>query len=210
MPEYVDAWVAGWVHSRGVGPPARDRGAWYVRTGTSKESQRWVLPSPTPQGLADVLELAALERSCVKLPGDPAHWLPRFGPGWEPDTAGWLLTSPTARAIERSLPSGYSVEQTVTDQLLVVQVVAPDSTVAASGRAGLAGTWSVPDQIVTEPAHQRRGLGSVVMGRLGVLARDAGATHAVLGATDEGKALYERLGWRCLDGLVGAYLVTRN
>ncbi|MFJ8495383.1 GNAT family N-acetyltransferase [Streptomyces sp. NPDC094038] len=52
------------------------------------------------------------------------------------------------------------------------------------------------DQILTAPVHQRRGLGSAVMGALQQQALAAGATRTVLGASPQGRALYESLGWR--------------
>ncbi|WP_127356693.1 GNAT family N-acetyltransferase [Actinacidiphila soli] len=66
---------------------------------------------------------------------------------------------------------------------------------------------AVFDQIETSPAHRRKGLGSLVMRALANAAYDAGATTGVLGATVEGRALQESLGWRTdapLTGLLSA------
>lgn len=51
------------------------------------------------------------------------------------------------------------------------------------------------DQIITEPAHQRLGLGRIVMSALGSARRSA-QSRQVLVATAEGRALYLNLGWR--------------
>ncbi len=48
------------------------------------------------------------------------------------------------------------------------------------------------------------GLGTVVMAELERHALDAGLTRAVLGATGDGRALYERLGWDVGATLAGA------
>jgi predicted GNAT family acetyltransferase len=54
------------------------------------------------------------------------------------------------------------------------------------------------DQIITEEAHRRLGLGTVVMLNLDAVAEQAGATNRLLVATAAGRALYERLGWTVL------------
>jgi GNAT superfamily N-acetyltransferase len=54
------------------------------------------------------------------------------------------------------------------------------------------------DQIVTDEAHRRLGLGTVVMLNLDAVAEQAGATDRLLVATEAGRALYERLGWTVL------------
>lgn len=45
------------------------------------------------------------------------------------------------------------------------------------------------------PRFQRRGVGTALLGTVCTAARDAGATHAVLNATPEGKLLYETCGF---------------
>ena len=57
--------------------------------------------------------------------------------------------------------------------------------------------------IETEPEHQRRGLGSAVMATLANTATDLGATTGILGATVQGRALYEALGWQVVEPLSG-------
>lgn len=56
--------------------------------------------------------------------------------------------------------------------------------------------FAIYDRIVTEPAHQRRGLGRAVMHALQAIARAHGRHANVLVASAQGRALYETLGWR--------------
>jgi GNAT superfamily N-acetyltransferase len=67
--------------------------------------------------------------------------------------------------------------------------------VAATSRSG---NVLYLDLMATAPAHRRQGIGSALLGH--VLAEHAatGATHAFMLASDEGRALYERLGFRVL------------
>jgi GNAT superfamily N-acetyltransferase len=77
-----------------------------------------------------------------------------------------------------------------------VAVHAEDGTLAASGHVALGERLATYDRIVTDPAHQRRGLGRAVMHALQALARAHGRHAGVLVATPAGRALYESLGWR--------------
>lgn len=51
------------------------------------------------------------------------------------------------------------------------------------------------DQVVTEPAHRRRGLGRTVMAALERAAVERGVVRGVLVATEDGLGLYGSLGW---------------
>lgn len=89
----------------------------------------------------------------------------------------------------------YRLETAVQGSLVQVVVRADDDSVAARGKAGLAGGCAVFDQIETDSRHRRRGLGRAVMGALSAAAQYAGATTGVLVATEDGRALYTALGW---------------
>lgn len=67
--------------------------------------------------------------------------------------------------------------------------------IAARGMAAIAGNDAVMHDIHTDPAHRRRGLGSVVMGALSRRAIHRGARTGLLMATTEGVHLYTTLGW---------------
>jgi GNAT superfamily N-acetyltransferase len=69
---------------------------------------------------------------------------------------------------------------------------------AARGTLGLSGTDGIADRIETVPGHRRKGLASVVMGALVEAAREEGATHGILIASEDGQHLYRRLGWRAV------------
>lgn len=90
--EYVDGWVDGWARSREAERPERVDGGWYVATRTDLEHGRFVLSEPTPERLAAILEGGLPASTCVKLPGEPSEWLPRFGEGWEPIHEGCFMT----------------------------------------------------------------------------------------------------------------------
>jgi GNAT superfamily N-acetyltransferase len=91
--------------------------------------------------------------------------------------------------------SEYRVERTTSGALDYVRILAAEGTVAARGMAAVVGADAVMHDIHTEPAHRRRGLGSVVMAELARRAVARGATTGLLMATADGAQLYRRLGW---------------
>ena len=88
----------------------------------------------------------------------------------------------------------YEVEVSTDGPLDYVRLLT-DGVVAAHGMAAIAGTDAVMHDIQTDPAHRRRGLGSVVMGELSRRALERGARTGLLMATTDGFHLYRKLGW---------------
>ncbi|MBO8190461.1 GNAT family N-acetyltransferase [Streptomyces oryzae] len=122
-------------------------------------------------------------------------WLPS---GWEVDHAetGHLMTAglQTTRPVP---PEGYTRTVESRDGVTYVRVDdAATGDPAASGQAAVLGETAVMDRILTQEAHRRRGLGSLVMRTLADSTVAAGATLGLLGATPQGRALYETLGWK--------------
>jgi GNAT superfamily N-acetyltransferase len=76
-----------------------------------------------------------------------------------------------------------------------VRVLHSSGEVVARGGLALSGADAIPVDIVTEPAHRRQGLGSVVMSALVQQAANRGATTGVLVASPQGRHLYAALGW---------------
>lgn len=202
--EIIDGWVDGWAHSRETPRPEPIEDGWFLQSSAPEENGRIVLTGPTAERLREVVADQP-ERRLVKFAGDPDVWLPRFPNSWVPEHAGWFMTRDLEPTLPGVLPDGYALEVDSTPTLVRVRVTDPHHQLAARGQLGLGTEYAVPDRIVTEPGHQRLGLGSRVMAVLGKHALDAGRSRAVLGATVEGRALYERLGWRVVDRMSGAY-----
>ena len=106
-------------------------------------------------------------------------------------------------------PDAYTVELHSTGDVHDVVVRAAGGECAAKGRVAVRGHAAVVDVVETDPAHRRRGLGSVVMSELSRVASDRGAVRAVLVATEVGRALYEKLGWAVESPITAAHLAAR-
>jgi GNAT superfamily N-acetyltransferase len=210
----VADWVSGWVVSRGASEPVARPWGWTIDVGQPTHVARHVVADADEARVREAAGRAQADGWWLKVflpePCDGpeelvGEWL---GAGWAFDSAAFLMSvalGPEEPARLGAPPEGYELRTWTRGGVVRVLVAAPDGSLAARGQAGLAGDVAVPDQILTAPAHQRRGLGSVVMRTLHQQAREAGATRAVLGATAQGRALYESLGWRTHTAFASAY-----
>ncbi|MCQ9131519.1 GNAT family N-acetyltransferase [Streptomyces hilarionis] len=210
MDRFVQAWVEGWVVSRGAAPPLDEPWGWTVDMGTGFEhATRHVLgetgeavTEPTVRKIAGSVTGSGV---WLKAFADPAVVGPWLGPGWWIDPEpGFLMTAALADTPPGAAPDGYRIRTWARGGVTRTMIAAPDGSLAARGQIAPTGATAVVDQIETAPAHRRRGLGALVMRTLHHAAAAQGARTGILGATPQGRALYESLGWRVESPLTSA------
>ena len=193
--EIAAAWVDGWVVSRGTAGPRPTPWGLRVDVGAPGQYARYVMLDAREPIVRDLATRASVPRLWMKALAEPEQLRPWLTPDWTQSQPVWLMAV-DLEARRVSLPEGYSLGTVVRGGVIRVTVSTTDGTVAAAGQIGLAGPTGTVDDVSTEPEHQRRGLGSVVLRSLANEALEAGASVGVLGATVEGRALYEHLGWK--------------
>ena len=193
----VEAWATGWALSRSVGAPIRVAGGHRILVGQPGHVERFVFPTLDAATLSDMAARITAPGIFLKAFCAPGALLAVVDARWSPPPPGDLMAVDLVAVRPPVAPvAGYVQELRAEGAVLVVEIHDADGRLAASGRAALTRGFAVFDKIVTDPAHQRRGLGRVVMGALRERARTLGAGQGVLLATPEGRALYEVLGWR--------------
>ncbi|MBZ4322839.1 GNAT family N-acetyltransferase [Streptomyces huiliensis] len=197
VPELVTAWAAGWAVSRGTPPPTAHPWGCVIAVGLPEQSERRVVYAPE----ADAVRAACADpvpHAWLKAAADPDAIRPLLPRGWvvdEEDT-GHLMAVDLTPAGPPKAPPGYALSVSEAGGVLRVRGTDAAGGPAAQGQLAVVGDVAVVDRVVTEEAHRRRGLGRVVMRTLAERALAEGAFTAVLGATDDGRALYETLGWK--------------
>ncbi|MET7693316.1 GNAT family N-acetyltransferase [Streptomyces sp. NPDC005483] len=209
----VQAWVTGWVVSRGAAAPEREPWGFTVDVGQVAQVSRHVFDA-----LGDDVDEAVVRKVAGGVTG-AGVWLKVFqdpqvaggwlGEGWWVDPEpGYLMTVPlTAHSERPAAPGGYRLRAWSVGGVTRVLVAAPDGSLAARGQVAPTGATAVFDQIETVAAHRRRGLGSVVMRTLEAAAARTGAQTGVLAGTPAGRGLYEALGWHVEAPLTSAKFV---
>ncbi|MBP1203085.1 GNAT superfamily N-acetyltransferase [Duganella sp. 1411] len=194
--ELLTGWLAARSIARGLPLPVPDHGGLRVDTGSAEEVRRYVFAGPAPEIRALALSITA-PRVFIKMCGHGEQLLDLVPPGWELQPAGYLMTHDGSRDVQHALPAEYRLELVTESFTRVARIFAADGNLAASGYAVEYGGVFIFDRIVTEDAHQRRGLGRAVMAALGST-QCSDAARRLLVATDAGRALYSTLGWSVL------------
>ena len=205
LADLVSRWARGWAYARGFPRPAAVPGGVRVEVGEPGRRVEWVATddADTLAGLVDTAR-ATPEAWLSVVTASPAGVRPWFVEAGlvANDGEETLMSIDLADHASKRLPEGYHAEVERDGGVITVTVSAGDA-VAAGGRIAVIGTDAVADRVQTDPDHRRRGLGGAVMSLLVSAAREAGAVHGLLVASELGEPLYAGLGWR-----VDARLVT--
>jgi len=210
LADLVSRWARGWAYARGFPRPAAVPGGVRVEVGETGRRVEWVATddADTLAGLVDTAR-ATPEAWLSVVTESPAGVRPWFVEAGlvANDGEEALMSIQLADHAFRRLPEGYRAEVDRDGGLITVTVRVGED-VAARGRIAVIGADAVADRIQTEPDHRRRGLGGAVMSLLVSAAREAGAVHGLLVASEMGEPLYAGLGWRARASLVTARSAT--
>ncbi|TDU05472.1 acetyltransferase (GNAT) family protein [Streptomyces sp. 846.5] len=202
MLEIARSWVEGWTVSRRTPRPVDAPWGLSIAVGLPAQAVRHVLLDADVETIRALVDATTEPATWIKAFLEPEVMRPWFSSEWKPDSPGFLMSVELRPSAART-PDGYSATVETTDGVTYVRILASDGGLAARGQIGLTAASCVFDQIVTEEAHQRLGLGTAVMGTLTNAAVENGVTTGILGASTQGRALYETLGWKVLAPLTG-------
>jgi GNAT superfamily N-acetyltransferase len=186
-------WLSARSVARALPLPVPDRGGMRVDTNSAAEIRRYVFAGPVP-AIRELTALIHTPRTFIKMCGPGQQLLAMAPPGWQLQPLGYLMTLAAASRPAASIPQSYRLEVSKHGQTITAAIFAKDGSLAASGYAVEYGHTFVFDRINTHPDHRRFGLGRALMAALGGMQASTDKTK-VLVATEEGRALYEALGW---------------
>lgn len=191
----LHAWLTGRSLARGLPAPVADRGGYRVDTRSGSEYCRWVYAAPNP-ALSELAREIDAPARLIKLCGTNATLRALLPQGWHLHEPAFFMAA-GAWPARRPLAAGYACETSVEGPVTQVTIRSEAGALAASGFAAETAEAFVYDRIVTAPEHRRRGLGTAVMAALRAT-RTRPDMPELLVATEDGRQLYQRLGWRVL------------
>jgi GNAT superfamily N-acetyltransferase len=204
--DLVRAWVHGWARSRGTSPPVALPSGWRIEVGLPGHIVRVVLAHTSEAVVEQLVASAPVSGTWLKVCGSVSAIRPLLTAAWCTRDPEYLMSaSLAAPPRRREQPHDVQIDD-VRPGVVDVRVQHAGAT-AASGRVAVYEDAAVFDQVATDPAHRRRGFGSLVMAELSRQAVLAGARGGVLVATGDGLGLYRQLGW-ALRSPVTAAVVT--
>ncbi|HEY1140447.1 MAG TPA: GNAT family N-acetyltransferase [Lysobacter sp.] len=204
-PSLVLAWQVAHSIARGSPAPVHDREGYRVDTGSESEVKRWIFPTLC-EGVRAVGREITAPRHYVKVCVSDELLRGALPARWQVEPPGFFMTTAVAWRDETSLPDGYRMELHHAGPVTRARIISPDGDVAASGCAAESADVFIYDRIATAHDHRRKGLGIAVMSAL-ASARRSTAARQLLSATEDGRKLYEKLGWTVLAPLATAAIV---
>lgn len=203
------AWTYGWAISRSTEAPVQHSGYFRVHVGKPGQITRYVLPELDRELLGRLVSDETAPGTWLKVCAPLERVVPLLSSDWDIHAPEFLMSADLARG-SAPVAAGYSVQTEHVGALVRATIVADTGELAASGQAALDGAFATFDQIVTDEAHRRKGLGRSVMAALSNGALDFGARHGVLVATEAGAALYKALGWTMVAPVTAASVPARK
>lgn len=203
-PSLVLAWQVAHSIARGSPAPVHDREGYRVDTGSETEVKRWIFPRLC-DGVRDIGREIVAPRHFVKVCVSDEALRNALPARWQIEPPGFFMGTDVACRDGTSLPDGYRLELDHAGPVTRARIIAPDGDVAASGCAAETADVFIYDRIETAQDHRRKGLGVAVMTALGA-ARRSTAARQLLSATQDGRKLYEKLGWTVLAPLATAVI----
>ncbi|MFD3517178.1 GNAT family N-acetyltransferase [Streptomyces sp. NPDC058657] len=207
--DVVNAWAQGWALSRGAADPVPQPWGVTIDIGLPHAVTRHVLFGRNASDGAAFRKLVRDDTApgtwvkCVEPPEAVAPWMAQ---GWEYDAPGHLMTLALAPGVSApEVPAGFTRRSWSRAGLTRVLVLADDGSLGVRGQVAVVGRTAVVDQVETNAVHRRRGLGTLMMRTLQAYAAQQGAEDCVLGASDDGYALYSTLGWEWVSPLTGVF-----
>ena len=196
----LEVWVAGWAGCRGYRTSTEGRFPAALRADTSGEWE-FFASEPTDDEFAALAAKTAEApaRVLTILTNDIARYSQlavRHGLNVTSDSQTMMIVDMETQDSEDPWLSDDDLTVSTREQNGVhyAEVRSGDS-VAASGRVFVVGETAVFDKIITEPAFQRRGLGSFIMRALAAQAFEHDVQEGLLLASADGHKLYSHLGW---------------
>lgn len=191
----IESWLKGWSLSREVPLPVEFKSGFKVDVGDEKQKIRYVFPKLND----DFIELSdSIDEPWVflKVCASVDEINRNIPEKWTIEPQGFLMTCfRSMDFLDVSLQQDYHLEFEHYHSTFVVKIVTQSGELASTGRVALIDDFAVYDRIVTESHHQRKGLGTFLMKELEKISLSKGISKKVLVATEEGKLLYQSLGW---------------
>jgi len=193
----VETWTRGWAVAREVpSVPVWENGGLKTEVGWADQKTRYVFPYFNDD-FVQLMKVIKEPWVSLKTYADPEDVKRVLQHRWVIQQVGYMMTYTGLPAIIKpELQKEYILDITEKESVIIVKVVTLNGEQASIGRTAIINDYVIYDRVETNALHQRKGLASVVMRTLEAIAASRGKTKGILVATDQGKKLYETLGWK--------------
>ena len=194
--ELIARWLKAWSLSRKLPLPIIYKSGYKVDVGYEMQKTRYVFPELTD----DFIQLSQTLKEpwvFLKVCASASEVSSVVSSNWKIQPQGYMMScSEPMRFCKAILNDKYRMEFENYKSTYVVRIVTQGGELASVGHLVIIDNMAVYDRIFTEPNHQRKGLASCIIRELEKIAVSKGIFNNFLVATEEGKLLYESLGWK--------------
>lgn len=193
--DIIEKWLTAWSLSRNLPMPVKFKSGFKVDVGLDNQKTRYVFPELNE----DFIQLSkSIDERLVflKVCASPEEIKKVVSEKWTIQPQGYMMSCfHKMNFRDDNLSSDYRLEFDNYNSTYVVKIITQDNETASIGRVVIVDDLSVYDRILTDNQHQRKGLASFLMKELEKIAISHGVFKNLLVATEEGKLLYQSLGW---------------
>lgn len=193
--DIIEKWLKGWSLSRNLPLSVTYKSGFKVDVGDEKQKSRYIFAEANTdffQLAQSIHEPWVFLKVCTSF-DDLKNKIPER---WQLQPQGYMMSCfHRMNILEVTLHQGYKMEFENYNSTFVIKILTENGEPASIGRVVLVDNLAIYDRISTEADHRRKGLATFLMKELEKIALSKGITHNFLVATEDGKALYQSLGW---------------
>ena len=194
-PDILKKWLTAWSLSRELPLPIAYKSGFKVEVGDVKQKERYVFAELNE----DFIELSNIINEpwiFLKTFASPEEIKGRVSEKWTFQPQGYVMVCSEPMVFpNRHLDTEYKFEFYDYNSTFVVKILTQNNEQVAIGHVVLVDDIAVYDRIITDINHRRKGLATTIIKELEKTVLAKGITKNVLVATEEGKQLYQSLGW---------------
>lgn len=193
--EIILKWLRAWSLSRGLPSPIPYTSGFKVNVGFENQKVRFVFPNLN-EDFFQLAEQIKEPNIFLKFCGSPTEIKYKIPTVWSIEPQGYMMFCfHEMKKKEISLSENYRLSIEVNSGISIIKILTKQNVIAAEGRVVLVEDLAIYDRIITNDNHRRKGLASFLMKELEKIALSKNVCKNFLVATEDGRYLYESLGW---------------
>lgn len=207
-PETLKNWITAWAVSRNLSLPTKFKSGYKVAVGYEKQKERYLFAEPND----DYVQLSnTIEEPWVflKVCASPEEVKKKISAKWVIQPPGYMMSCDSPMSIpDIHLPEGYELSYDSDDETALFRIFTKSGELASSGRVIIVNDLAVYDRIITEDDHKRKGLATLLLRELEQIALSRNVSKNFLVATEQGRLLYQSLGWQVCSPYTSAVITS--
>ncbi len=201
----AEAWARGWALAREKARPVNQTYGCKIDLGAPDHLERHVVNNFDMHALRELSSRLTAPGTWLKVCASPEVVAPLLRDIWTVQPVEYLMVA-ELREHAVIARDDYQLSIRTNSAVTDAELRTKDGQLAARGRVAQSNGFAIFDQIVTESAHQRKGLGRIVMGALSNVSIASESTIGVLVATEDGRELYKAIGWTIVSPVTAAVI----